>query len=131
MCNECENFYCGDCIDHHLLNNKSCPTCRKQFEEKKISRHLKLLLNQIVIKCPLKCEVNINYENLESHLFICNNAKKIYKCKLCRTEIITKNFEDKNEILKHNKKCLNIPVICKYCKKEFKKGIRLTHILRY
>ena len=76
ICNECENLYCCDWVNNHLLNNNNCPTCRKQFEGRKISRHFKLFLNQMELNCPLKFEVNINYENLESHLLKFRNAKK-------------------------------------------------------
>ena len=123
MCYECENFFCGQCIDNFQIHNKNCPNCRQPFVEMKILKHFKLILNQMTIKCPLKCEDNINYENVESHIKSCKNAPKLNKFKLCQTEIITNNFQDNFEIIKHNKECSEIPFICGYCKKELKKRI--------
>ena len=128
MCYECENLFCGQCINNYQTHNKDCPNCRKPFIEMKITRHLKLILNQMVIKCPLNCEKNINYESLESHLKLCKNTPKINKCKLCKTEIIN-NFQDNTEMMKHNKECSHIPFICGFCKKEMKKKDFDSHII--
>ena len=129
MCYECENFFCGHCIDNDQLYNKQCPYCRKPFEGWKILNHFKLILRKIVIKCPLKCEENIDYENIESHLKNCKNAPKLNKCKLCQTEIIILNLQDNSEIIKHNKECYQIPIICGYCKTVIKKKDFDSHII--
>ena len=83
MCCKCEKFFCGHCIDNNKIHNKFCPNCRNQFVEMKITKHIELILNEMIIKCPLKCEENFNYENIESHSKCSNNAPKFNKCKLC------------------------------------------------
>ena len=128
MCYECQNLFCGLCIDKYQIKNNDCPNCRKPFVEMKILRHLKLILNQMELKCPLKCEEIINYENMEFHLKRCRNAPKLYRCKFCQTEIIKINFQENSDILKHNKECCLIPVFCIFCKKEFKNKDFDSHI---
>jgi hypothetical protein len=70
------------------------------------------------ILCPLGCEEITIYQNLQSHLDVCKNLEKKYKCNLCSKSFSVGDDYSIFEIENHKKNCDKILVKCVYCEKE-------------
>jgi len=72
-CLECEDLFCRDCMDKHLLNENKCPSCKNDFfKNENIGKKLKNMLFELKFNCPLKCGNVFNYEEKESHMLECS-----------------------------------------------------------
>ena len=129
-CNECEDLFCSVCVSKFTKTNNKCPLCRNSpFIERKINKHNKKQLNEMLIKCPLGCSEEILYENLQKHLDKCEYVTKIYKCTLCNCEIKVEN-NNLNKVFIHDNEC-SAMIQCPFCFNDFETSEIETHIEKY
>jgi hypothetical protein len=149
-CDNCDDLFCDLCLKSYFTSYKLkikttkktkkklfeednkinlCPECKHPFKEGKISKITKAILDQIVIRCPWKCQKIIRYGDLRTHFKLCKNIKKIFKCKLCDTVLKICDENELNEIEKHNVECEKLLFECGFCKSHFNKKEIGMHIV--
>jgi len=127
-CNQCEDLFCFFCMDFCLEKKNKCPHCRDfPFNERKINKNIKNILNEISIKCPLFCGEILKYKNLENHLEICTSRPKFYTCNSCCQTIKVEN-NDLKDLKTHYDECPNIMYKCPDCNNNFNKEQINKHI---
>ena len=83
QCSDCETIFCSYCINKSLKNNKKCPECRGNFEESKIPRKLRNMIELLEFKCIHNgCNKILNILNYSEHVNNCSKRIK-FKCNLC------------------------------------------------
>jgi len=111
ICENCENIFCGKCIEYLMKNSNNCPCCRHYCNLTKISRFARSYLEKINVKCPFKCGLTTIYKSLDNHIQHCDKKPVFYSCNKCFKEIIVlENYY--HVIADHIKQC--------YREKEFK-----------
>ena len=70
-CSECEALICRGCLNHWLARDTTCPLCKQEFEEMKVSRQVKNVLNMCEFQCPYQCGESFTYENRKRHFSSC------------------------------------------------------------
>ena len=109
MCADCEKCTCNECIKK--INN-SCLNCKLEpYENRNFTKFEKKILNSIKINCPNDCGEISSYETLQTHLKICKNKIKTFKCKNCEKIIETQAFNE-DIINEHLRICEKL---CKFC----------------
>lgn len=84
----CQQSYCSVCIKQWIRNAKTCPNCRKQLTEKKLTvppRFSMNMINNKLIYCEHKshgCDAQIKLGDLSSHLKCCQFSPH-NRCQLC------------------------------------------------
>lgn len=127
-CNLCEDLFCSFCLDFCLDKKNKCPHCRDfPFNERKINKNIKNILNEIAIKCPLFCGDVLKYKSLEDHLEICSSRPKLYTCNSCSFETKVEN-NDIKDVKSHNEECPNIKFKCPDCNQIFNKELINEHL---
>ncbi len=125
QCGECENLFCEKCISNHLENYNSCPNCKDEpFKQIKLSKFIKLQLEELEFNCPFDCGEKLGYYELENHRIACVNLENFYKCNLCQTFL--NHEEDMEE--KHKLDCENLKVKCDICFQELNKFDYKEHL---
>lgn len=86
FCKKCESLFCEQCLDYYFSNHQSkCPNCEIiPFKKSKIISFLKYTLLNICLKCPLDCNEEFKYEQLEDHLLKCKNRLQKFTCNFCQ-----------------------------------------------
>ena len=120
QCNKCENCFCKSCIAIWKQKDTLCPFKCSDSEFKDPSRIIKNMLSKLIFNCPFNCDKKINYDDLALHESKC--VSETVKCPTCNTivpknsidkksieemsirlEILTKQFEEKDEEMKQIK----------------------------
>ena len=111
MCQECENLFCGKCIDAWLKSKNNCPLCSVVFAPGKIPRIAKLDLGEMEFKCEV-CSQNYSYNSAIAHWTSCLGPKS--KCFLeCGSATEFKNPDELSYHLLNN--CIKMPHNCITC----------------
>jgi E3 ubiquitin-protein ligase NRDP1 len=139
QCTHCETIFCSYCINKSLKNNQKCPECRSHFEECKIPRKLRNMIELLEFKCIYHgCNKILNIMNYSEHVNNCSKRIK-FKCNLCSfignginvylhaldcgLTIRFCNFCKRNfynfKFEEHFLKCKKLVVSCLFCKKSF------------
>lgn len=129
-CDECQDLFCGLCIENKLKISQNCPSCNKShFNNYKLHRSMKSALESIIIKCPFNCLKEIRNGDLITHLIDCEKFPKTLKCQLCEEEIkLDENITNNRDLIeKHNKSCMESTSACCYCKQDIKNNFSEYH----
>jgi hypothetical protein len=95
----CGHLFCSRCIK--LIKSKKCPICRTKRANFRENSFARILLNNLIVKCPYGCQLSTPMANLKLHRYQCEFA--IFKCSM-RINNIKCNFEgNKKESLEHFK----------------------------
>ena len=88
-------FYCLNCFIEKQLN------INKDFGEIQLNKIIekKQILNQYKYKCPICKYFAFSYDELLSHMIICENKECI--CGFCNSKLELKSYENKDEIKKN------------------------------
>lgn len=113
-CNDCDEIFCLYCVEESKKSNNKCPHCRKTFNERKLNKFNKNIINELIIECPFDCRNKIKYEFFTKHLENCGNIPKIYNCKLCKKSLNTEN-KGLDLIEMHKQTCEKIVLKCGNC----------------
>ena len=70
-CSDCEGLICRSCLNQWLARDSTCPLCKTEFEEMKVSRQVKNVINMCEFICPYGCGEEFNYENRKRHFENC------------------------------------------------------------
>ena len=71
-CNDCEGLMCRSCLNLWLARDQTCPLCKTEFQEMKVSRQVRNVLNMCEFTCPYDgCEEVFMYENRKRHFSEC------------------------------------------------------------
>ena len=62
-CSSCEGLMCRSCLNTWLQRDTQCPLCKVEFEEERVSRQVKNLLNMCEFNCPYGCGESFSYEH--------------------------------------------------------------------
>jgi len=128
-CNNCDDLFCKICLEETLnLDKNQCPACNESpFVARKINKIINQTINDLELRCPYGCNQIIKYENIESHLKLCDYASKLYKCDLCNEKIKIENGDSKL-VISHNEKCPNLLIRCSFCSLDIKKSYFDIHL---
>ena len=61
-CSDCEGLICRTCLNLWLSRDTCCPLCKSEWQEMKVSRQIKNVLNMCEFNCPYGCGAEFNYE---------------------------------------------------------------------
>ena len=86
-CSECEALICRSCLNHWLSRDSTCPLCKCEFEEMKVSRQVENVLNMCEFQCPYQCGETFTYENRKRHFAACAECSEQQKCPFCQMNI--------------------------------------------
>lgn len=67
QCNQCENYFCNNCINIWQKTSRTCPFKCPKFQLKE-AKLIKQLLHKITFKCPHKCGNDIPYKEYFKHI---------------------------------------------------------------
>ena len=67
QCNQCENYFCHDCISIWLKTSRTCPFKCPKFQLKE-AKLIKQLLYKITFICPNECGTNVPYKEYLKHI---------------------------------------------------------------
>ena len=82
-CGSCEGLLCRSCLNQWLARETSCPLCKVEFEEFKVSRMIRNVLNMCEFACPFGCNDSFTYENRKRHFDQCSECSEQQKCPFC------------------------------------------------
>jgi len=71
---------------------------------------------------------NLNYENIEKHLELCEKNPKIVSCNLCKTEFKVTNNDYKEFVIHNEDTCEFVLLECPICKKDFQRNSLNEHM---
>lgn len=129
QCSVCEILYCKKCITIKLETGENCPNCNEQFEFGNVPKITKNILNAFRLNCPFKCDEELIYSNVFSHLNECGNKGKVFICNICNDKVLVSKLNSNNfhKILyDHYEMCPERNSNCKFCKLEFlKKDLKI------
>jgi len=112
-CRDCEDLFCGDCIEKYLKTKNNCPKCRqKPFENQNLGPKFRILLNNFIFNCPMECGGTFGLSDIENHKHYCEKLEDIFQCSLCDEKI--ENHPNMKQI--HKKQCEKMKNSCPYCK---------------
>jgi hypothetical protein len=95
----CGHLFCNRCIK--LIKSKKCPICRTKKANFRENSFAKILLNNIMVKCPYGCELTTPLAILKLHRYQCELS--VFKCSM-RINNLNCNFEgNKKASLEHFK----------------------------
>jgi len=98
ICSTCEIAYCQKCINIWIATNESCPMRCPKFIIKDISRLMKNLMENTLLKCKFGCEVSLL--NYPEHIVICENLHKDdIICNKCGKSSQVLGLKHKNSLL--------------------------------
>lgn len=73
-CGGCEGLMCRSCLNQWLSRESTCPLCKDDFEEFKVSRQVRNVLNMCEFTCPYGCDGSFTYENRKRHFDTCSEC---------------------------------------------------------
>lgn len=115
-CSLCEHLFCSDCLSDSLQSGESsdCPICKQQFKACPIPKKILSIISGLKVSCPIKCEKEFFYSDLNSHLMECYKDLEIKtKCNSCNMEFLDRN-KRKNIIQHITNECQTVLVKCKF-----------------
>ena len=86
-CADCEALICRSCLNQWLARDSVCPLCKQEFEEMKVSRQVRNVLNMCEFNCPYQCGDTFTYEHRKRHFMDCTQCTEQQKCPFCFTNI--------------------------------------------
>ena len=86
-CADCEGLICRSCLNQWLARDSVCPLCKTEFEEMKVSRQVRNVLNMCEFSCPYGCGETFTYENKKRHFSDCSQCTEQQKCPFCSINI--------------------------------------------
>ena len=86
-CGDCEGLICYACLNQWLARDNTCPLCKTEFEEMKVSRQVRNVLNMCEFDCPYGCGDTFSYENRKRHFSGCTQCTEQQKCPFCSQNI--------------------------------------------
>jgi len=86
-CSGCEGLMCRTCLNQWLSRESSCPLCKDDFEEFKVSRQVRNVLNMCEFNCPYGCHGSFTYEHRKRHFNECTECTEQQKCPFCAMNI--------------------------------------------
>ena len=103
----CGILFCKECIMKWISQNPKCPICKKNLKnDNKFIRNIKdfnkifyKTLKKFAIKCPYECNWKGAWEDLETHLNVCEKGFRECKYKDIGCEYV----DEKNKIIEHEK----------------------------
>ena len=81
--NICHTF-CKECIDKYLIEKKTCPICKQNFEYKE-NIEIEKILKKINFKCLFQkegCTKIMKYSEYLNHIKECEFKNIIYECQI-------------------------------------------------
>jgi hypothetical protein len=127
-CLQCDGLTCSQCIETILKTKNTYPNCRSVYDERKLSRHEKSILNSIQIICPNKpCPIITKYEFIKEHLLACDYRNLLAICQGCFKEIETTPQEV--EIKAHVGECKELTVKCECCEMTILNSLLNEHLI--
>ena len=95
QCQECESFFCENCINNWKTTTDICPKRCSNFIIKEASKLMKSLLDKLIIQCTY-CKNEFNYENyIYKHFPECYRRNRMVKCPICSNcQVAFKFIED-------------------------------------
>jgi len=125
QCGECESIFCEGCINIHLEKYNDCPNCRDDpFKKGKLSKFIKLQLEELEFKCPFNCGELFGYYDTEKHRVSCKNIEDEFKCNLCEKNLV----KDENLEENHKLECEILKIKCDFCLQELNKYDYKQHL---
>ena len=112
-CNDCGKTFCKICLEKTKETKDSCPTCRKNPFQGRISKSLRTFFNKIKINCIFKgCKEHPYYSEYIDHIKKCKF--RLYQCNNegCNYQDILEKMEI------HSTECKFLKIKCQYCSKE-------------
>ena len=86
-CNDCEGLICRSCLTQWLARDTVCPLCKQEWEEMKVSRQVRNVLNMCEFNCPYGCGEGFTYEHRKRHFQNCTECSEQQKCPFCTMNI--------------------------------------------
>ena len=86
-CASCEGLICRSCLNLWMARETSCPLCQEVFEEVKVGRQARNVLNMCEFICPYGCETPFIYENRKRHFNECSKCTEQLECPFCTMQI--------------------------------------------
>jgi hypothetical protein len=102
--NCCGHLFCNKCIQN--VKDRKCPICRTKNTLFRENAFAKIILSNMLVKCPYGCDLVTPVANLKLHKYQCEEAT--FKCSIekdCRFEG-TKKESIKHFADKHSEKML-------------------------
>lgn len=75
-CSDCEGLICRSCLNQWLARDTVCPLCKTEFEEMKVSRQVRNVLNMCEFDCPYGCGESFSYEHRKRHFSECSQCSE-------------------------------------------------------
>ena len=75
-CADCEGLICRGCLAQWLARDTVCPLCKTEFEEMKVSRQVRNVLNMCEFNCPYGCGAVFSYEHRKRHFGSCTECSE-------------------------------------------------------
>jgi hypothetical protein len=91
-CSDCGNQYCSNCVYLQTINRK-CLNCKNNINFTKIPQTIITKLKKLQIICKYnRCDLIIEYENLNKHEEDCDY--RTIKCKFCTNDIYNSEYKE-------------------------------------
>ena len=112
MCNDCNNFYCTNCIINYSRSRKSevliCPSENKKTTLMK-DPILHRILSVLTLTCQKGCKKVLFYHQYLKHVNLCNgHGVECYNCQCHRNKLIMEDIIEKEESIKKYREEIDI-----------------------
>jgi hypothetical protein len=93
----CGHIFCNRCIKN--IKNLNCPICRSKQVNFRENTFVKMLLNNILVKCPYGCDSSLPIANSKIHRYQCELS--IFKCSIVSNSVKCTYEGTKKDTLQH------------------------------
>ena len=118
-CQRNEHYFCKACINEHLKNSPTCPTCQDRLSSDTITQAPRILrnyLNELNICCDYSdrgCQEIVQLAQLQDHVEICGFAPVLCPNEGCRAKVNRQDFASHQQALCKFRACCDCSEIKK------------------